>query len=322
MSAKDLADECKSKGNAAFGKNTKEGYEEAVVEYERAIAHFPEGHVYHANNGAAFLELAKIEWQKSAKVIALAKALSACTRCTELSPSWPKGFVRKAAAEFELVEARQKWEEDKNRVKDKWEKEDDEAEGGDVQPDEILMPFVTGADYAVCEATCRVGLACGEVPTSAQLLLLRARLQSLRDAGHSTDAAADKLIADPAASLGPKAEGNTFFSAKQFEKAVEKYTSALVLDPFNHVFYSNRSACYAELNEGDKALNDADRCVELCPDFAKGYNRRSTALYLVGRYIDAEAAAKVSQWTHLVPPNSTHLVLLCSFSLLPMLLPH
>ena len=154
------------------------------------------------------------------------------------------------------------------------------------------MPLVTGANFAACDATCRAGLACGEASTSAQLLLLRARLQSLRDAHHITDEAADKVLADPPASLSPKAEGNTAFSAKQFKQAVEKYTEALVLNPFDHIFYSNRSACYAELDEGHNALRDADRCVALCPTFAKGYSRRSTALYLVGRYVDAESAAK------------------------------
>ena len=291
MPGKEAADECKARGNAEFGKNTQEGYEAAIAAYKQAIEHFPEGHVYHANTGAAYLELAKMEWKSSAKLSLLANALMYCTRCTELAPDWPKGFVRKAAAEFELVSERAKYEKEKNRVKEDWEKEEEELAAA-PEPDAALMALISGAAYASCEATCRAGLAGSEDQSSSQMLLLKSRLQSLRDAGHATDDAADKLLADSAASLVPKADGNAQFSAKRFEQAANKYTEALSLDPYNHVFYSNRSACYAELDQAENALRDAERCVGLCPTFAKGYSRKTTALYLLGRYPEAEAAAE------------------------------
>ena len=81
------------------------------------------------------------------------------------------------------------------------------------------------------------------------------------------------------------------FSAKKFNEAAVVYTRALAADPFNHVLYSNRSACYAEEDECEKALGDANNCIRLKPEFAKGFSRKSLALYNLGRYPEAETAA-------------------------------
>jgi tetratricopeptide (TPR) repeat protein len=156
------------------------------------------------------------------------------------------------------------------------------------------VPVIEGATYAACEASCRSGLSTDPAPPAAVADQLRARLQSLRDMGWATDETADRLMADTAASLGPKAEGNTAFAAKQYKDAAAKYSAALALNPFDHVFYSNRSACHAGLDEPKEALRDGDACVRLAPAFAKGHGRRATALYMMGSYVESEAAAQVS----------------------------
>ena len=74
-----------------------------------------------------------------------------------------------------------------------------------------------------------------------------------------------------------------------------RYTAALSYNPFDHIFYSNRSACYAGLEDEKsyvRALSDAERCVELAPSFAKGYSRLATALFGLGRYPEAQRAAE------------------------------
>ena len=38
--------------------------------------------------------------------------------------------------------------------------------------------------------------------------------------------------------------------------------------------YSNRAACYTKLAAFNEALKDAEKCIELKPDFAKGYTRK------------------------------------------------
>jgi stress-induced-phosphoprotein 1 len=72
--------------------------------------------------------------------------------------------------------------------------------------------------------------------------------------------------------------------------AITEFSSAIELDPSDHVFFSNRSGSYASLGEYDKALTDAEECVRLNASFAKGYGRKGLALFKLGKTADAESA--------------------------------
>lgn len=74
-----------------------------------------------------------------------------------------------------------------------------------------------------------------------------------------------------------KAKGNAAFSAGRFEEAARHFTDAIALAPDNHVLYSNRSAALASLHRYSDALADAQKTVELKPDWAKGYSRLGAA---------------------------------------------
>lgn len=54
-----------------------------------------------------------------------------------------------------------------------------------------------------------------------------------------------------------------------FQEAIKYFSEAIKLDPSNHVLYSNRSAAYASLKNYNDALKDAEKTVELKPDWAK-----------------------------------------------------
>lgn len=97
-------------------------------------------------------------------------------------------------------------------------------------------------------------------------------------------------MADAVKAAEFKDKGNTFLQAGDFVKAVECYTEAISLDPSNHVFYSNRSAAYAKDKKYEQALADAKKCVELKPDWGKGYSRLGAALSFLRRYDEAEKA--------------------------------
>lgn len=100
-----------------------------------------------------------------------------------------------------------------------------------------------------------------------------------------------------------KAEGNKFFAAKEFEKAIDSFTKAIEASPTpNHVLFSNRSACYASLKVFSKALEDAQKCVETNSTWAKGYNRVGAAEYGLGNYDDARKA--YSKAVELDPSNA------------------
>eukprot|EP00929_Paragymnodinium_shiwhaense_P107897 TRINITY_DN74240_c0_g1_i1.p1 TRINITY_DN74240_c0_g1~~TRINITY_DN74240_c0_g1_i1.p1 ORF type:complete len:588 (+),score=240.48 TRINITY_DN74240_c0_g1_i1:82-1845(+) len=89
-----------------------------------------------------------------------------------------------------------------------------------------------------------------------------------------------------------KAKGNADFSAKNFEAAIKHFTEAISHDPTDHVFYSNRSACYASLEKFEKAYEDGKKCVELKPDWPKGYTRKGLAEYWLQKYDDAAETYK------------------------------
>mmetsp|Transcript_15099 Transcript_15099/g.35009 ORF Transcript_15099/g.35009 Transcript_15099/m.35009 type:complete len:566 (-) Transcript_15099:1716-3413(-) len=89
-----------------------------------------------------------------------------------------------------------------------------------------------------------------------------------------------------------KAAGNASLQAGKISDAISNYTKAIDLDGSNHVYYSNRSAAYLKKGEGNNALEDANSCIALNPQFAKGYSRKGAALHGLKRYNDSIAAYK------------------------------
>lgn len=87
-----------------------------------------------------------------------------------------------------------------------------------------------------------------------------------------------------------KNKGNEEFSAGRYIDAINYFSKAIELDNKNHVLFSNRSGCYAALQKYKDALDDADKCISLKSDWAKGYVRRGAALHGMRRYDDATAA--------------------------------
>jgi small glutamine-rich tetratricopeptide repeat-containing protein alpha len=61
-------------------------------------------------------------------------------------------------------------------------------------------------------------------------------------------------------------------SQKLYDSAIEQYTEAIKLDS-NPVYYSNRAAAWGGLGEHAKAVEDAEKAIELDPKFSKAYSR-------------------------------------------------
>jgi len=81
-----------------------------------------------------------------------------------------------------------------------------------------------------------------------------------------------------------KVKGNAAFSAKRYEEAIGHFSEAIKHDPAGHVFFSNRSACYASLEKYDQALEDGTECVKLKPDWHKGYARKGLAEFFLEKW--------------------------------------
>ncbi len=51
--------------------------------------------------------------------------------------------------------------------------------------------------------------------------------------------------------------------------------------------YSNRAACYTKLGAMPEGLKDAEKTIELAPDFVRGYERKGTVQFFMKKYEDA-----------------------------------
>ena len=89
-----------------------------------------------------------------------------------------------------------------------------------------------------------------------------------------------------------KKRGNEALADGNFRAAVQFYTTAINQKhgPEMHVYYSNRAAAHCKLGDFDEALEDANRCVLVKPDWGKGYFRKGVALQGLRRLGEAVEA--------------------------------
>lgn len=83
-----------------------------------------------------------------------------------------------------------------------------------------------------------------------------------------------------------KNDANAIFKSGKYEEAIDAYTKLLEFDPsnkkFNSVILANRALCYQKLKKNTEALRDGNKCIELNPNYARGYIKRGSV------YIDLE----------------------------------
>jgi len=108
-----------------------------------------------------------------------------------------------------------------------------------------------------------------------------------KKAAESEKPIADVPIVDKKEENSLKAQGAKFFSEQKFEQALESFSKAIEEDKDNHALFSNRCATYIALKKFENALSDAEKCIQLKPDWAKGYYRRGEALEYLLRYPEA-----------------------------------
>ncbi|GAA5979871.1 hypothetical protein JCM10908_001447 [Rhodotorula pacifica] len=81
--------------------------------------------------------------------------------------------------------------------------------------------------------------------------------------------------------LALKARGNKLYASKQYDDAIAYYTKAIECEE-QAVFYSNRAACYTNLNQLDKVVEDCSAALRLDSQYVKALNRRATAREQIG----------------------------------------
>ncbi|KAF4527517.1 hypothetical protein B566_EDAN015617 [Ephemera danica] len=110
-----------------------------------------------------------------------------------------------------------------------------------------------------------------------------------------------------------KREAISAFSEGEFERAVEIYTEAILLNPGSALLYAKRGQCYIKLNKPNACIRDCTRALEMNPDSAAAYKFRGRAHRLLGNWAqaaqDLRDACKIDfdeqtdEWLREVTPN-------------------
>ncbi|TVU45708.1 hypothetical protein EJB05_05204, partial [Eragrostis curvula] len=84
-----------------------------------------------------------------------------------------------------------------------------------------------------------------------------------------------------------KSQGGKAVEEKDYTSALKFYSEAINMGPADAVLYSNRSLCYLKMEQAQDALRDANACIRLRPEWAKGYYRKGAALMSLKEYKQA-----------------------------------
>lgn len=80
-----------------------------------------------------------------------------------------------------------------------------------------------------------------------------------------------------------KEAGNAALTSGQYNEAVHQYSSALSHLPGSAILLSNRALAYIKLENYGLAIQDATHAIESDPNYPKGYYRRGSAEFALGR---------------------------------------
>jgi tetratricopeptide (TPR) repeat protein len=81
--------------------------------------------------------------------------------------------------------------------------------------------------------------------------------------------------------------GNAHYYLGAYDKAIEDYSRALVLDPDNPEVLYNRGNSYAEVGDHARAIEDYSRSIAIRPDFDAAYYNRANSRLSMGDLLRA-----------------------------------
>ncbi|XP_028397981.1 RNA polymerase II-associated protein 3-like [Dendronephthya gigantea] len=87
--------------------------------------------------------------------------------------------------------------------------------------------------------------------------------------------------------LFEKEKGNDLFKEGKYEAAINRYTTAIGLDPNNAILPANRAMALIKVQRYGAAIQDCDTALALDNTYVKAFARRATAKYSLGRLKEA-----------------------------------
>ncbi|XP_053995564.1 putative protein FAM10A4 [Hylaeus anthracinus] len=117
-----------------------------------------------------------------------------------------------------------------------------------------------------------------------------------------------------AESQAKRSEAVSAFAEKDYEKAIELYTEAIVLNPQASLLYAKRGQVFLLLNRPNACIRDCNRALELNPDSAAAHKFRGRAFQLLGKFEEAATDLRLAckfdfdeqadEWLREVTPNA------------------
>ncbi|XP_063232981.1 putative protein FAM10A4 [Bacillus rossius redtenbacheri] len=114
-----------------------------------------------------------------------------------------------------------------------------------------------------------------------------------------------------------KREAISAFAEGDYQKAIQMYTEAILLNPQSALLYAKRGQCYLQLGKPNACIRDCSRALDINPDSAAAHKFRGRAQRLLGRWEEAARdlrdACKIDfdeqadEWLREVTPNARKL---------------
>lgn len=111
-----------------------------------------------------------------------------------------------------------------------------------------------------------------------------------------------KAYIDPVKAEEEKELGNQKYKDGDYPAAIKHYSEAILRNPDDPKYYSNRAACYTKLAAFDLGLKDCEKVVELDPKFIKGWIRKGKILQAMKQ--QSKAVSAYQKALELDPQNS------------------
>ncbi|KAG7557549.1 Heat shock chaperonin-binding [Arabidopsis suecica] len=296
-----MAEEAKSKGNAAFSSGD---YATVITHFTEAINLSPTNHVLYSNRSAAYASLHRYE-----------EALSDAKKTVELKPDWSKGYSRLGAAFIglskfeEAIDAYKKGLEidpsnetlksgladaSRSRVSSKSNPFVDAFQGEEMWAKLTADPgtrvYLKEPDFVKTMQEIQRN------PNNLNLYMKDKRvMQALGvllnvkfggSSGGDTEMKDADVRKEPESemevevepmelteeerekkerkekALKEKEQGNIAYKKKDFERAIECYSKAMELDDEDISYLTNRAAVYLEMGKYEECIEDCDKAVE------------------------------------------------------------
>jgi len=278
----------------------KKKYKAALECYTQSLKLCPSGpqsHVYFSNRAAALLSMKMFD-----------QAILDSERALSLAPTYGKAHARLGLAHFLLGDYRRameaytvalKYEPDNRSSKSYLEKAAKKlaATGQPDVPDTTTQCYSVVSEWDKSNNNKRWG-GKSPNPSSGDSFASNSTPRKDRTSKQNKKKRASGLpgVSNEDAE-SQKTLGNTQMANREYQSALESYSSAIGLSPNgpqSHVYYSNRAAALCYLERYEEAVQDSESAIALKPTYGKAHARLGLSRFFMNNLEGSIAAYKTA----------------------------